>query len=372
MGLRLIDRYLLGEWLKMFGLLLAATFGLLLLQEMYENFRDLLDYGAGPRTIAFYFLIVSPALLPVVLPLSILISLLYTFGHLHRNNEFTALRCAGLTLFRLTRWIWVVGLLFSALLLALNSRVAPWSVEQSRLLLENLAFEREVRQTGDREVGLVYNLAFDNRRDGRLWFINRFSAYTHHAFGITVSELDDQRREVRRLMAAEGFFDEVEDTWHLLAGRELVFNPETGDLVRPIPFERRTIGGTRDDPRLMLMLTKRPKDLSFFELHRILATFDEEEFPPRPRYEVRYHGILANSLGCLIVMGLAIPFAIAGVRVNPAVGVAKSIGLFLVYYLVLSLANLLGDQGTLPPLVAAWVPNLSMLLVAAWLMRRVA
>jgi len=31
----------------------------------------------------------------VVLPLALLISLLYSLGLLHRNNEFTAMRAAG-------------------------------------------------------------------------------------------------------------------------------------------------------------------------------------------------------------------------------------------------------------------------------------
>ena len=39
----LIDRYLLGEWLKILGLLLAATMGLLVMQALYDNFRDLIQ-----------------------------------------------------------------------------------------------------------------------------------------------------------------------------------------------------------------------------------------------------------------------------------------------------------------------------------------
>ena len=38
--MKLIDRYILSEWLKMFGLLLAATMGLLLMAALYDDLRD--------------------------------------------------------------------------------------------------------------------------------------------------------------------------------------------------------------------------------------------------------------------------------------------------------------------------------------------
>jgi lipopolysaccharide export system permease protein len=52
------------------------------------------------------------------------------------------------------------------------------------------------------------------------------------------------------------------------------------------------------------------------------------------------------------------------------VGVSKSIGLFFAYYLLISLANMIGGRELLTPQIAAWLPNLVMVGVAGWFFAR--
>ena len=80
----------------MLGLVLGATLGLLLMQAMYDDFRDLLADGATAVDLAVYYMIKLPSYLSVVLPLALLVSLLYTLGQMHRNHEITALRALDL------------------------------------------------------------------------------------------------------------------------------------------------------------------------------------------------------------------------------------------------------------------------------------
>jgi lipopolysaccharide export system permease protein len=72
----------------------------------------------------------------------------------------------------------------------------------------------------------------------------------------------------------------------------------------------------------------------------------------------------------LIVIAIAIPFAVTGVRVNPAVGVSKSIGLFFLYYVLTNLSASLATKQIVEPELAAWLPNIGMTLLAAWLFAR--
>ncbi len=365
-----LDRHILMEWLVVLGLVTGATFGLLMLQDMFGGIRNLLRFGASVGQIGYYYLILAPSFLVMVLPVSILISLLYSLGLLHRNNEFTALRAAGVGLLRMTRWIWIMGFLLSGLLFVLQGGVIPWSVEQSRRLWDNLEFAHEAEATDVEQVGLLYGLAFDNQRENRLWFVNRFSEYSFRAYGITLSLMDEQRREVRRLMATEGFYDDVDQAWVLLNGRESLFDPETGDMVGSKAFEQQTLSDVGDDPRLMLLLGKDADDLSFFEVRQILETLTPEENPKLLSHAVYYHQMLAETMRCLIMVGLAIPFAVTGVRANPAVGVSKSLALFLGYYLLTVLSTTMAERGFVEPLLAAWFPNLIMMVIALWLIRK--
>ena len=354
----------------MLALLLAATMGVLMMSALYDDFRDLIQTGASAADILTYYGTLMPSYLSIVLPLSMLLSLLFVLSKLHRNNELTAVRAAGLNIFATTRALWGAGLVLCGVAFVLNTRVVPWSVEASRSLKEGFKFRAEAQAAPDEARGLVSGVAFDNQRQSRMWFLNRYSKYTETAYGVTVSEMDRFRREKTRIMAREGRYDPAQHSWTFKDGREMWFDAEQGELQRTVSFASKTVPYFSEDPHLMLLFDRRPGELSFNELGRIVDYFSAEENPKVVRYEVRYYGLLADTLGPLIIIAIAIPFAMSGVRVSPAVGVSKSIGLFFMYYMLTNFANLLGGRGYLEPAWAAIMPNLAMVGLATYFFGR--
>lgn len=367
------DRHLLREWLQILGLVLAATCGLLLVQVLYDDFRQLRDLGARGAVLARYLVVTMPSFLAVVLPLALLVSLLYVLGKLQRANEITAMRAAGVGFARLTAPIWLVGLVCCGLSWWINTTVVPWSVEESRATKEMLEFRHQSTSAlpADR-VGAVYSVAFDNPTEHRMWFFNRFSKATHRGYGVSVSELDPARRETSRLTAAEAWFDGVRNGWVFKNGRELTFKPETGELIASKPFDddERFEPTFHEQPSLMLLIDRKPTHLSLWELRELVDYLEIERSPKLALYAVRYYGLIADFIGPLIVIAIAIPFAVGGGRVNPAVGVSKSIGLFFLYYVFTSFSTTLSSKGFVDPVVAAWLPHAGMALLALWFFSR--
>ncbi len=366
----LLDRYLLREWLKILGLILCATMGLLLMQALYDNFRDLIEVGAGFGDMLFYYAVLMPSYFSVVLPLSLLLSLLFVLGTLHRHNEITAIRAAGLNIFSTTRALWLAALVCCGISLLLNARVVPWSVETARSLLESFELRAGERKGDTATLGVVTSVAFDNQRANRMWYVNRYNRFAATAYGVTISELDSQRRERTRLMARVANYDPAARSWTLRDGREMWFDPELGELMRSVTFAEKNFPHLNEDPQLMLLIDRNPRDLSFFELQRIVDYFTLEDNPKVTRYAVRYYSLLAETLGPLIILAIAIPFAVSGVRVSPVVGVSKSIGLFFLYYLLTTSSTLLGGKGFLDPVWAALLPSLAMIGLATYFFGR--
>lgn len=359
------------EWLKILGLVLGATLGLLLMQAMYDDFRDLLEDGATAADLAIYYMIKLPSYLSVVLPLALLVSLLYTLGQMHRNHEITALRAAGVGLLRITRGIWVAGVVFCGITWYVNATVIPWSLEESRVIRENLAFRSEVKDRSVDRVGVKPSVAFDNRKDGRMWFFNRYSQFTRRGYGVTLVELDAERRETSRLLAREAWRDPSGEGWLFRDGREITLDPASGEVLGSARFDEKARPEFTEDPALMFIFDARPQDLSFTELRRLIGYFSADENPKLTAYQVRYYNVLAETLGPLIIIALAIPFAVSGVRVNPVVGVSKSLGLFIVYFVLLKLCGTLGGREVIPPLWAALLPSVAMLGVGMGFLSRV-
>ena len=366
----LIDRYVLKEWATGFALTLGVIVGILVLQNMYDTLPDLLDIDASVGEVVYYYVLALPAYLPAILPIAFLVSLLFSLGTLHRNNEVIAMRASGAGLFRISRSLWGAGLVLSGLLFYLTASLVPLSVERARTFIENLEYASEGEGKESKELGLVYNLGFDNRKDGRLWFMNRFSERAWLGLGVNVHTRGADGQELNRISASEAYYDDTQGYWVFLNGRELLLAPETGDPMRTLPFKEKTFEEFHEDPILMLALHKDPKALSLFELRRIIDTVPPEENPAVHAYLVRYLSLLAAPFSCLVVVGLAVPFAVSGVRTNPMIGISKCMGYFLVFYLLISIATILGERQMIPALLAAWLPNLVMFGAAAWLFRK--
>lgn len=360
----LLDRYVFKEWLVGFALTLGVIVGILILQNMYDSLPDLLDSDAGIREILFYYSLSLPTYLPAILPIALLVSLLFTLGTLHRNNEIIAMRASGAGLFRISRSLWAAGFLLSLLLLYLTAFVVPKAVERSRTFFDNLEFAAEESGREAREVGLLYNLGFDNRKEGRLWFMNRFSERAWLGLGVNVHTRDASGQELSRISAAEAYFDDTQGHWVFLNGRELLLDAESGDPLRALSFQEKKFEDFDEDPSLMLALHKEPKELSLHELRRIIETLPPEENPAVRAYLVRYFSLLAAPFSCLVVVGIAVPFAVSGVRSNPMIGVSKAMGFFAIFYVLITVASILGERQIIPALLAAWIPNLVMLAMS--------
>ena len=363
------DRHLLREWLTILGLVLCAMLGLLLVQVLYDDFRSLREVGAKAVDLIMYVVVTIPSYLALVLPLALLVSLMFVLGKLHRANELTALRAAGVSFLRMTAPVWLIGVIACGVSWWLNTRVVPWSVKESSELRDNLQFRKESGSLTPDRVGAVYSVGFNNPQAGRMWFFNRYSQFTRRGYGVAVSLLDDQRREVTRIVASEAWLED-DGGWIFKDGRELSFRADTGEMQASAPFVEKHEPTFQEDPTLMLLIDRKPNDLSLPQLRSLIDYFAVAANPKGTRYAVRYFSLIADTIAPLIVIAIAIPFAITGVRVNPAVGVSKSIGLFFIYYILATVASALATKHIIEPRMAAWIPNIGLTLLAGWFFAR--
>ena len=369
----LLDRYIFREWLKVFAMTLAAMTGFLLIGRVFSVLPDFMKWDAPLDLTLAYFSLQIPAYLPVVIPVALLISVLFILGFFHRNQEITAMRAAGLSIFRITRSLWFAGAALSVLLLALNASLVPRSIEKAQQVSETAEFDylvREARRQGKGDIiPKTSPLFYTNNSAHRIWSINQFSGYTGRGFGIQIHQNDENGVPLKAWLARYGEYDFEQKRWTLEDGRHLVF--KDGRLREEPRFLKLILPQLPENPRLMLAMGKKPHHLSIYEIKGVLDQVGADASRRTAAYSVQYHYVLASPFCCLIVIGLAVPFAVSGIRVNPMVGVSKSLVLFAVYYLLSNVCTLLGAQQNLPPMLAAWLPNLLMLGFAAWFCRKV-
>ena len=120
--MKILDRYILTSFLKTFGSVFIILFFIFILQGIWLFIAELagkdLDAWLVVKFLAFY----SPTIVPLVLPLSILLASIMTFGNFAENYEFAAMKSSGISLSRAMRslMIFIFGLSIVAFIFANN------------------------------------------------------------------------------------------------------------------------------------------------------------------------------------------------------------------------------------------------------------
>ncbi len=364
-AVRILDRYILAEWAKVFALSMLSFMGLLMLSEGYNWIPDFLSWGASVGTILSFLLLGQVKSLSLLIPVSLLISVIFVLATMNRNQEIAAARAAGLGMWRLTAPLWAAGLFLAGLIALLNAVLVPDALEARNELVEEAQFAA-LKAKGGNAIprGQASSVSFENSKARRLWLISNLGLSTGQAFEVVVHMFDANQREVRRISARFAEFRQTPQGWRwtFRDGRDLRFDPATGSLMAQPRFQELT-PGFNDDPEVMFYSTKDPSKLSLREVSRFVDQAGSNPGGQNAAYAMRYHAIMSAPVICLIVVAVAIPFSVRPGRISPMVGVAKTFGLFLGFYFLSSFCDAFGESGALPPMIAAWIPAT---LVALW------
>ena len=366
--MRLLDRYLLRELVVPLGYCLGGFLIFWISSDLFVSLGEFQRKGMLPQDIAEYYVVILPEFLVLVLPIALLLALLYALTNHARHQEITAIRAAGVSLWRLSLPYFGVGLFASLALFAANEFWVPRSDEQAKAI-QKRRLPPDPRAAGRDE---YRNLYFENTRDGRRWRIGVYNKATGEMIepGVYPAERDGSKPWELRAERAQRV-DGVWTFYNALAFKEA---PDTN--APPIPTLRTNVlvvPEFKETPEeinseikirdsMSLRAAKKAdvpiKDLlNYIRLHPQLSPSD------RAWLETKLAGRLAAPWTCLVVVLMALPFGAAGGRRNVFVGVASSIVICFSYFVLQQLGLALGTSGRLPPWLAAWFPNLSFGLV---------
>src|SRR6266446_946081 len=133
--MRLLDRYLLRELLVPLGYCLGGFLVFWIAFDLFGNLGVFQTNRLRGPDVAEYYLFKAPEFLVVVLPIALLLALLYTLTNHARHHEITAIRSAGVSLWRLCLPYLVVGLGLSLLLFMVNELWAPQGSERAQRIV---------------------------------------------------------------------------------------------------------------------------------------------------------------------------------------------------------------------------------------------
>ncbi len=374
--MNLLDRHIFKS---VFFSCAAAVLLLVFVLMLGNILRDLMGPLLAGQLPLIQFFWLTGLLVPFVamyaLPMGILSGVLLTLGRLSADNEITAMRAAGISMPRITRPIFILAALGSALGLYVNFQAMPYA---------RVVYDRDLNAAMHANpLNLIVPRTFIREFPGYILYIG--DKQQGGLKDLWLWQLDSDHRVTRFVRAASGRVDYNEKTNEMivvLANAQV----ETLDEKAPEDFSESPSIATAEfsDPiplsldRIFGHIAVRQKLgwMTYAELKSpigLAQALKEENGDPR-----RARMKLALTIGEKFTTALAVlSFALVGVplgirvsRRETSANLGIAVGLALTYYFLTVMVGWLDRHPEYRPDLLLWAPNLLFVGIGLWLFHR--
>nr|WP_321222532.1 LptF/LptG family permease [uncultured Psychroserpens sp.] len=137
--MKILDRYILTTYLKTFLSVFIILMFIFVLQAIWLYIGDLAGKDLDSFVIIKLLLYVTPTLIPLILPLTILLVSIMVFGQFAENYEFAAMKSTGISLQRAMKSLSIFIVLLGVVTFIFSNNVIPWANKNVYNLRKNIA-----------------------------------------------------------------------------------------------------------------------------------------------------------------------------------------------------------------------------------------
>lgn len=358
----ILRKYLLKDTSIMFFFSLLIFTFTLVVGNMIKLADLVINKGINIAMVGKLFLFLIPFLLSYTIPMSALSAALLTFGRLSADNEITAMRANGISLYRVSTPLIIVGLILSLFSIVLNDRVLPGAHFASRKIVKNIGMKMPSAYL---EAGV---------------FIKSFKDYI-----IFINEIDRTRlKEIRiyqlqengptrTIIAKKGEFISLENQnavkLKLLNGTSDEPDPRNPMHFYKLNFKHYYLTLNLDEGILSENYTeKKPKEMNFHEIKQEIKKLGLHHIDAPPLI-TEFHRKISISFASIVFVIIGISLGIFSHRGEKTVQFAIALGIIVLYYLLMAGGIAVSLRGFRPIALWMYLPNIILAIAGIALFR---
>jgi lipopolysaccharide export system permease protein len=331
--------------------------------ELFRAF-DWLSRGGSPAVLGKFLLLTLPDMMRFTLPLSMLCATVLVFSQLSADNEITAMKSCGISLWQVIAPGLLLSVLLSAVCFWFSTTLSPhcrYAADQ--LMWEQAAISPAVLLAeSDNFIELEgLNIRVD-RREGEL------------LHGIHILVQDNEQHLEETITARQGrlHLDPATRQFELVLqdatlGRlaQPTAAPDKSNTPKRIAMGQITVPLSQDGKAAMRRLARKPRHMDLGMLFARIYLESEAGGKVTPLL-VELHSRMSMSLSPIAFLLIGIPFAVRGRRAETSVGLLLSLLLALGFYAFMLVTRSLKSDASLHPEVLVWLPNLIYQVGGLW------
>lgn len=356
MRMKVLDRYVTVEFLRLFILFAISAPVLFVLGDITDNIDTFMDRELTTRQIVLGYVYQMPEFIFYSFPIAALIATIFTVSNMTRHSEMAAAKAGGVSFFRVLAPLPLLGIMLMVLGLFVSELIPIAGARRAELHGE---------KTGRRQARTDFVF---RAQGGAVYSIRLLDTERNRIDGLTVHRQGDEEKVPTVSITADEASYTPRHGWTLTNGY-LRFLRGRGqestmrfDQMRPLRF--------RETPEQLLAVPKEPEEMRYAELGRFIDIMERSGAKPL-KLMVEHAQKIAIPVATLIIILFAAPLANSTSRGGPAYGIGISLGITILYLMLFRLSAAAGATGTLPTMFAAWLPNILFLVAASVLIARV-
>ncbi|MCX7794418.1 MAG: LptF/LptG family permease [Thermodesulfovibrionales bacterium] len=204
--MKIVERYLLNSFLKVFLILLSSVTLLAGVIELLERYPDISEHEPPFSKVAIYILSSLPAYGGYLLPMVSFLSIIYSLGIASKHREIVVIQASGGRLKEVFKPLVIGGIIITLLSGVFTNIVMPWSKKLSRLTLEDITGQPHRKGMLETSQGIWF------RSEDKIIRIGIYEPQRSEAMDIGIYEFKDGSL-ISRIEAEKGILREKE--WNL-------------------------------------------------------------------------------------------------------------------------------------------------------------
>lgn len=367
--------YIFKEMLPSFLLGVIVFLLILLLFQALRLTEFVLVHGVKLDTILALITYMMVSFLPVILPMSLLFSILLTYNRLSHDAELTALRASGLSMAYLTFPAILLGLIISFISLETSFYIGPWGNSKFELITSKIGRSKAVAtiREGTFSTGFYDMMVYANKVDSKKGLLEKIFIYDERPnTPMTIIAKRGQLLQNPKNPKQSGMLRLIDGNIH----------QQMQDSYTKIDFEIYDISLTEEEAQANKNLSlssysinhirsekKRLKDLDRSQLdeaqakaiHKKAILLDAEIYK---RWSVPFLNIVFSILG----VGLGV---VNNKRSGKSNGFVTSMGVIVCYWVFYITGENAVKDLTVPAIVGVWYTNAIFLFFGLYRLRKV-
>jgi len=363
--MNILQRHMLWRLVSTLSLCLIGFFMLAVLFDLYDTLPDMIHDTTHPpaelQSLIFqYYFLQIPKLAQMVMPISILFSVLIVLGTASRNQEVVVVQASGIGLQQLCWPFFAVSGSMTLLLLFFNFYLSPEAEMHRRDIRDQI---RNVPSS----TTTFQTVAYASSKTNHIWYLKEIDVEKGTFLQGEILVRDSDGKDLYKLFSAQGTFQD--NHWNLANVRKIPFSKE-GNALPPVDMDEYDAVELTDTPAQIVAPLRSPEEMNWPDLWNLLSSGMISNPALLSPYQTENYERMSEPFLCMVLCFFGVAFGVSHHRRNIATPLLNCILIMFVTLIWMHYSKALGKGSRMDPFFAAWngifVFGISGFLLFAW------